>query len=122
MTAPSRLLDSVFVAPGSVEVSPAALKYAREFSDAAIGRSGDHVVAFDWAQSVVVRPGPGKPSENIGDCLMLAAYNASDVPRGFVHKTDGTEFAIRIPREVLQASARRLIDIDEKLLFKLALL
>jgi hypothetical protein len=122
MTAPLNLLDSVFVEPGSVDVSPAALEYAREFSGAAAGQPGNHVVTFDWAQSVTVRPGPGKPLEDIGDCLMLAAYERNEVPSGFVHAIDGAEFAVRIPRDVLEASARRLIDIDERLLFKLVLL
>lgn len=122
MSSRSKLVESVFIAPGTVDLSPAALKYARDFADEiADTQGGNHVVTFDWAQSVTVRPKPDAPSEEIADCLMLTAYERSDVPPDFIRNVDGTEFAIRMPTEMVQASRRQLIDIDESLLFKLAL-
>jgi hypothetical protein len=122
MTSQSKLLESVFIAPGIIELSAAALEYARDFANAIVGiQGGNHVVTFDWSQSVTVRPTPDAPWNDIADCLMLAAYERNDVPPGFVQNVDGAEFAIRMPVEVLNASTKRLIDIDESLLFKLAL-
>lgn len=111
-----------FVVPGTIAVSPSALEMAKNFYDVVKGNQGkDWVVTFDWAESITVRRGPREPAEDIGACLTLGAYERSQIPRGVTETVDGTEFAIKIPMEVWRKSARRLIDLDEKLLFKLAL-
>ncbi len=114
--------DDGFTLPGIIKVSPAAIKFARAF-DETIKRTqrGDWVVAFDWAESVSVRRGPDEPSQDIGACLAVGAFERHQIPPGFTQTIDGLEFAIKIPKEVWEQSVHRLIDIDETLLFKLAL-
>jgi len=117
-----RLLDGVYVIPGTIEVSAAALKYARDFIETVSAVHGDNFVAtFDWSYSIAVRPTPDATPEPVDDCLMLGATQRSDLPPGVIQTVDGVEFAIIIPVEILQASVRRLIDFDKSRLFKLAL-
>ena len=105
-----------------VQVSVAALKFARDFRGVAKSkRRADYVVAFDWAQSISIRRAPNGPLENIGACLMLGAYERRHVPSDSIQTVDGFEFAIRIPQDVWQKSALRLIDVDAEQMFKLAL-
>lgn len=120
MTAPHS--DSEFTAPGTLKVSASALQFAREF-DATIRKTqrGSWVVVFDWATSMSIRRGPNEPSEDIGSCVTLGAYQRNQIPKGFTQTIDGVEFAAKIPREIWERSAQRLIDLDESLLFKLAL-
>jgi hypothetical protein len=82
---------------------------------------GRHVATFDWAQSLGTRRNRDVPLEDIGACLTLAAYKRDEVPDGFIQKAGDFEFAVRIPVEILEEHAERLIDIDESLPFKLAL-
>lgn len=107
-----------FTAPGIVRVSASALQYARETSAVVSSR---YVVTFDWAQSISVSQSADAPLEHIGACLTLAGYERRDVPAGYIQTADGLEFAIRIPTPIWQASAQRLIDLDESLPFRLAL-
>jgi len=117
-----KLLENLYVRPGTIEVSAAALKYARDFLQAVAAEHGDNFVAeFDWAQSVTVRPTPDAAPEPVDDCLMLGAAERSDVPPGFLQTVDGVEFAIRVPEEILRASVRRVIDLDTSYFFKLVL-
>ena len=113
--------DQLFNVPGTVKVSAAALKRAGDLDYTVKRRSGDWVVVFDWAQSVSIKRGPDQPSENIGACLTLGAYRRHQIPAGFTQVVDDIEFAMKIPADVLAQSTERLIDIDDKFLFKLAL-
>ena len=116
------LAHNGFVFPGAIGISAAALKFAREFADT-IKRTqhGDLVVTFSWAESISIRRGPNEPSEDIGACLTLGAFERNDIPHGFTQTVDGLEIAIKIPRHVWEDSLDRVIDTDETLLFKLAL-
>jgi hypothetical protein len=116
------LLKSEYVTPGTIKVSAAALKYARDFIDTVAAVHGDNYVAtFDWSQSVTIRPMPDATPQPVDDCLMLSAAQRTDVPPESLHTVDGVEFAIELPVEILKASAQRLIDFDKSLLFKLVL-
>ncbi len=112
--------DHGFTPPGIIKVSPAALEFARDF-DETVKQRGRWVVTFDWAHAMSVRRGPDELSEDIGACLILGAYKRHQVPTGFTETVSGVEFAVKIPRDVWEKSVHRLIDIDEALLFKLAL-
>lgn len=114
--------DHGFTPPGTIKLSSAALEYAREFDQSLkSNQPGNWVVVFDWATSISVKSGPDAPSEDIGACVTLGASERHEIPSGFTQTVDGVEFAIQIPKEVWENSVRRLIDIDETLLFKLAL-
>jgi hypothetical protein len=116
------LLESVFVTPGTLDVSAAALNYARDFIATVAAAHGDNYVAtFDWSQSITARPTPDGTPEHVDDCLMLGAYERSDVPPEAIQTVDGVEFAIRMPDEVLQASVRRVIDLDKSFFFNFVL-
>lgn len=116
-----KLLDEVFIAPGTVRVSEAALKKARDFAAASgAGPSGRRVVAFDWAQSIAIGR-RGEPSREVGPCLILGAYERNDVPAGFTEHVGRLEFAVRMPLEVLAQSTERLIDVDDSMPFELVL-
>lgn len=112
--------DHGFTPPGIIKVSPAALKFARDLAET-VRQGGNWVVTFDWAHSINVRRGPNEASEDIGACLTLGAYRRHQVPPGFTQAVEGVEFAIKIPKEIWEKSVEHLIDIDESLLFKLAL-
>jgi hypothetical protein len=113
--------DAGFSNPRSVTISPAALTMAREFA-VAIGQMGyaSQVVVFDWATSVILRE-PGQPDRDIGDCLMLGAQRRDEVPPEAIEMVDGFALTLVIPDEAWPPGALRLIEVDEKLLFKLAL-
>jgi hypothetical protein len=114
--------DDDFTSPGVIKVSVAALRFARDFNNVAKSKHRvDYVVAFDWAQSISIRRGPNEPLENIGACLMLGAYERRHIAPGFIQTVDGLEFAIKIPPNVWQKSAQRLIDVDAGQMFKLTL-
>ncbi len=116
------LLENVFVPPGAINVSAAALKYARDFIEAVAAAHGDHYIAtFEWSQSITIRPTPDATPEPVDDCLTLGAYERKDVPPEAIQTVEGVEFAINIPVKILQASVRRLIDFDRSMFFKLAL-
>ena len=114
--------DAEFTSPGTIRVSTAALKFARDFGEAVKGmQRGDYVVAFDWAESISMRRAPNEPLENIGSCLMVGAYEREQVPARCIQTIEGFEFVIKIPSGVWEKSVKRLIDLDPEALFKLAL-
>lgn len=114
--------DREFNPPGLIRLSPAALKFARDLAETVkVTQKGDWIVVFSWAHSISVRREPNAPLEDIGACLMLGASERHEIPPGVTQTVDGVEFAVQIPKEVWENSAQRLIDIDETLLFKLAL-
>jgi hypothetical protein len=116
------LLENVFVPPGTIDVSAAALKYVRDFIEAVAAAHGNHYIAtFEWSQSITIRPTPDATPEPVSDCLTLGAYERKDVPSEAIQMVDGVEFAINIPVEILQASVRRMIDLDRSMFFKFAL-
>jgi hypothetical protein len=121
MSNDKKILKSEFVLPGAIQVSPTALEYARGFIAMVAEDYGDHIATFDWSQQITARPTPNAAPYPIDDCLILAAYERSDVPREAAHIVDGMEFAVQIPNEILQASVQRLIDFDRNAFFKLVL-
>jgi hypothetical protein len=115
--------DDLFVAPGTITVSAAALKLARDFITVVNGEHGRNWIAvIDWATSQTVKRAPDAVSESMGPGLGLGASKYKEIPPAAISKVDGFEFALQIPRHVWEKSARRVIDIDDKQLFKLALL
>ena len=110
-----------FVAPGIVKVAAAAFELVREFDRVVRAQKGDWVATFDWAENISVRRSRDAAEESIGPCLTLGAYERHQIPAGFIETIDGMEYAIRIPAALWKASERRLIELDESLLFRLAL-
>jgi hypothetical protein len=121
-TSSTRRSGDEVIEPGTVRVSAAALQLAHGFEET-IRRTqlGDWVVVFDWAESIGIRRGPNEPLEDIGACMVLGAFERGEIPPGYTQRIDGLEFAIQIPKDVLVRSEHCLIDVDETLLFKLAL-
>jgi hypothetical protein len=107
-----------FTAPGIVRVSAEALQYAHDFA-ATVGSR--YVMTFDWAQKIGIRENANAPLKDLGACLLLTAFERADVPPEFIRRAEDLEFAIRIPTPIWQASAQRLIEVDESLPFRLAL-
>ena len=117
-----RRLEGIYATPGTIEVSAAALKYARDFIATVTAVHGDNFVAtFDWSYAITVRRTPDATPEPVDDCLMLGATQRRDLPPGVTQTVDGVEFAITMPAEVLQMSVRRVIDFDKNSLFKFVL-
>jgi hypothetical protein len=113
--------DADFTLPGVIDVSPSALDLARAFHDTVKGTGGDWVATFSWSHSISVKMGPNESYQDIGSCLTLGAFKRHEIPAGVIQTIGGLELAVQIPRSVWEKSARRLIDTDETLLFKLAL-
>ena len=113
---------SYFVPPGAVTVPDAALALAREFMGdvGSIGSSRDWVVAFDWATSRIMRYPDGREVD-LGAGLDIGAYRRSDLPPEVIQREGGLEFAIKVPREIWEASEQRLIDYDATVLSKVVL-
>jgi hypothetical protein len=98
-----------------VRVSPAAVQTARDFGEQVrrARPAGNRLVAFDWAISRGVRRRVDGPMEELGPGLDLVSFDAARIPREAIHEADGFRFVVKIPREVYQGSAQRLIDVDE---------
>jgi hypothetical protein len=116
-----KILKGEFVPPGAIQVSRAALEYARDFIAMVAADYGDHIATFDWSQQITGRASPDAEPQPIDDCLILGASARSNVPQEVIHAVDGMEFAVELPREILQASVQRLIDFDKNAFFKLVL-
>jgi hypothetical protein len=98
-----------------VRVSAAALQMAREFGEQVRHARPERVrlVAFDWAISRGIRRRVDGPMEELGPGLDLVSFDAAHIPREAIHETDGFLYVVKIPREVYDFSAQRLIDVDE---------
>jgi len=114
--------DEPWVPPGNIALSPRVVSWAREFIDSVNGQYGDRwIVGIDWATSCSVKDSPQAEPRELGPGLSLGAYERHQVPPEMIDRADGLEFALHIPREMWEASAQRLIEFDESLLFKLKL-
>jgi hypothetical protein len=51
--------------------------------------------------------------EELGSGLDLVSFDAAHIPREAIHEADGFRFVVKIPRDVYERSAQRLIDVDE---------
>ena len=79
------------------------------------------MVGFEWASARRVRQRPDAPWEDVGPGVDLGAYARSDLPPEVIQHIDGLELVIKIPREVYESSAERLIDVDAAAFSKLVL-
>lgn len=119
----TKLPYSFFAPPGVVSVSAAALALARDFDEDTRRVRSAHpwVLAFDWADSRIVRMPKGGPRHELGPGLDLVAYEPADVPPDVVQTIDGLTFAVRIPSNIYERSRERLIDVDDAAPTKLVL-
>lgn len=110
-----KIPHSFFAPPGTVSVSATALALARDFDeDTRRVRSKDPwVLAFDWADSQIVRMPKGGPRHELGASLDLVAYEPADVSPDVLQTIDGLTFAVRIPNNIYERSRGRLIDVDD---------
>lgn len=120
-SARSQIPEEEFAPPGSITVSLPALQFAKDFAKVVRGLKGDHILTFDWAESITLKRSPDAEPEDIGACLTLGAFERWEIPPSCTQTVEGVEFVIRIPRSVWAARAERLIDLDESLPFKLVL-
>src|SRR5215207_3642676 len=110
-----KLAEEFFTPPGTVTVSPAALKMVREFG----GRvrrapsDGSWISGFEWFFARSVRPRLEAPWEEMDPGLGLGAYARSELPPKAVQRIGGVELVTKIPRRVYESSTERLIDVDE---------
>jgi len=121
MTDEQKFLEDVFIVPGSVRISDAALNMAQE-TRAALGAGSRYVLTFDWAQSIAITEPGETEAKPVGPCLTLSGYDRVDVPPDCIVREGELEFAVRMPREVLAQCEKRFIDVDETKPFRLALL
>jgi hypothetical protein len=121
-SSPIQTLEGEFTPPGTVQVSSSALNYARAFIEAIKGsKNGDWIVTFSWCEAMSVKRGANEPYVDIGSCIALSAFERHQIPQGFIQTVDDFEFAMQIPRRIWEKSARRIVEFDESLLFRLAL-
>jgi hypothetical protein len=113
--------DNMFTPPGTIKLSPAALKLARDFATTTKDMGNNLVPVFDWAMSITYKLAPDAPPQEAGDCVMLGALERHKIPHGFIQSVDGVEFAIEIPPQIWQKCPERLIDVDETAFSKLTL-
>jgi hypothetical protein len=112
-----------FARPGEVTVSAAALEFARKFDKAARAAMSDTdwIVTFEWILECRVRYRPDGPWEDMGPGLSLTTYARSDTPANVIQRVGELEFAIKVPKDIYEQAAERLIDVDETAFSKLAL-
>lgn len=105
-----------FTPPGVVRISSSALELARAFRTQAIQTQpeADWVISFDWSDSRRIREKGANIWRDVGAGLDLTAYETHQVPSGVVQLVDDLSVAIKIPSQIWEASAERLIDTDER--------
>ena len=116
------IIHKEFVAPGVLRVSPAALKYARDFIETVTAAHGDGYIAiFGWADMVTFKTDPSAPTQVVKDFLDLGAISRDQIPSDAIQTVDGLDFAIDSALKILQRSEQRLIDMDENAFARLVL-
>jgi hypothetical protein len=112
-----------FARPGEVTVSAAALELARKFDKAvrAVTSDRDWIVTFEWALNRRVRYRPDGPWKDMGPGVDLSTYARSDTPANVTQRVGELEFAIKVPKDIYEQTAERLIDVDETAFSKLVL-
>lgn len=118
-----RIAVDHFAPPGTVTVSPSALKLARQFDEhIRDGRRNEAwLTTFSWADARQVQQADTENWEDMGPGLDLGAFERDQVPPEVIHSVDGMEFAIMIGASVYEAAEQRLIDRDDAVLSKLVL-
>jgi hypothetical protein len=104
-----------FAPPGTLRVSASALQVARQFRDQARQAVPDEdwVVCFDWADSRRVRTKGTNEWRDVGAGLDLTAYERWKISDTHIQSIDGVDIAFKVPPQVYERSAERLIDTDE---------
>jgi len=99
--------------PGEVTVSEAAIEYAREFAEAlsAVGPNSRWLVAFHWS-TARSEQFPNGREEHFGPGLDLGGDRRDRYPSAALHDGGGFQFAVCMPKNVLDASKHRLIDVE----------
>jgi hypothetical protein len=116
------IIHKEFVAPGVLRVSPAALKYARDFIETVTAAHGDgYIVIFGWADMVTFKTDPSGPTQVVKDFLDVGAISRNQIPSDAIQTVDGLDFAIDSALKILQKSVERLIDFDENAFDRLVL-
>ena len=110
-----KLPDRWFSNPDKVKVSAEALAIAKGFDEEISGKHPDQqwVIAFDWADSRRVRDRGTNNWQDLGSGLDLTAYEHWKVPLQAIKKLDELRYAIKIPDQILDASAEKLVDVDD---------
>jgi len=102
-----------FVTPGVVALTPAALAFARAFGDGVPGiGSGAWIVTFTWASARAMTDRKRGVTTDLGPGLDLGAHRSDQVPQAAIHVEDGLRYALQIPRYVVAAAERKIIDVD----------
>ena len=114
---------SFFSPPRSIDVSPAAMKLARDLL--ATARRADPktswVAVFDWSDERRVRERATSQWVDIGPGLDLAAYAAHDLPPEVAQLHDGVPITFKIPGTIRDALALKRIDAAPEGMNKLRL-
>jgi hypothetical protein len=92
----------------------AALAEARKFSEDVrrVRPDDDWAIAFEWAESRIVRKPADGPRVELGAGLDLVVYERDQLPADVLALFDGVEIAIKISPHVYEKSRERLIDVD----------
>lgn len=104
-----------FAPLGTLRVSTSALQLARLFRDQAKQAVPDEdwVVCFDWADSRRVRTKGTNEWRDVGAGLDPTAYERWKISDTHIQSIDGVDIAFKVPPQVYERSAERLIDTDE---------
>ncbi|MGE3246416.1 MAG: hypothetical protein AB7F96_02735 [Beijerinckiaceae bacterium] len=114
---------SFYSKPEDVEISDAAFELAREYFKKMVDTypGKKWVVVFDWADSRRVRQKGTNNFDDIGSGLDLAAYEAHQVPTEMIAAVSRIRLALRLSHHVVQASANKRIERDDRQFGQLAL-
>ncbi len=106
---------SFFSPPGSIEITPAAMKLARDFSIAArqVDPQFDWVIVFEWFEERRVRENATSQWIDLGAGLDLGAYAPQDIPPGVTCLREGMSIVLKIPATIRQSVALKRIDVTE---------
>ena len=101
-----------YIAPGVIELTPAAFALARAFADHIkhIG-SGDWIVNFSWGSARSITDERRGTTVDLGPGLDIGAKKPDKVPVAAICERDGLKYAFQIPSEIVAKAPRKIVDV-----------
>ena len=95
--------------PGTIKVTPAALKLAEQFQAAVpVG----WIVAFSWHDGQRIKANKDAPWVDMGPGLGLGAYEIGGIPEEAIYHSGSLRYAVLIRKEIVDSHPEGLIDLD----------
>ncbi len=102
-----------FQKAGAIRVAAPALADARKFAGAVASRqSGPAVVCFFWYASMSITDPKTGAATHYGPGLNVGTLPELEVPKEAISETDGFRYAIQVPDKVVEAAARKMIELN----------